>query len=141
LKNKDFPVAGQGPRIDVQGGNKPDKLDFSGSIGGLPIYAVVSFKAILRKDETFIDDPIYRRVPFEKSPEALFERSRLFLQKTGLSGQFKESAWGFMINADLLNYIEASDKTGNRWKKLDARAILFWYRQSPQPLGLLELAA
>jgi len=85
------------------------------------------------------DGPIYRRVPFEKSPEALVERSRLFLQRAGLSGQFKDSAWGFMVNGDLLNYIETSDKSENRWKKLDARAILFWYRQSPQPLGLLGL--
>jgi hypothetical protein len=85
--------------------------------------------------------PRYRRIPVEKSPEALVERSRLFLQKVGLSGKFKDSAWGFMENSNLLDYIKNSDQTENWWKKLDARAMLFWYRQSPDSLGFLGLAS
>jgi serine/threonine protein kinase len=84
-------------------------------------------------------DRLYQHIPFEKSPEALVERSRVFLQKAGLSGQVKDSAWGFMENSELLSYIRKSDQTENWLKKLDARAILFWYRQSPESLGFFEL--
>ena len=40
--------------------------------------------------------------------------------------------YGYVANTDLLNYIERFDKTSDRWKKLDAKAVLFWYRQSPR---------
>jgi serine/threonine protein kinase len=86
-------------------------------------------------------DRLYQHIPFEKPPEALVERSRVSLQKAGLSGQVKDSAWGFMENSELLSYIRKSDQTENWLKKLDARAILFWYRQSPESLGFFELAS
>jgi hypothetical protein len=82
-----------------------------------------------------------RGITFNKSPEALVERSRLFLQKAGIEGQFQDSAYGFATNIDLRNYIENSDKTAIRRGKIDARVILFWYRQSPRPLGISDLAS
>jgi serine/threonine-protein kinase len=73
-------------------------------------------------------------IPFEKDPVALVERCQSFLQKAGLSGQFKDSAYGFIANNDLLKHFQDLDTTGKRWKKLDARVNLFWYRQSPEAL-------
>jgi hypothetical protein len=77
---------------------------------------------------------LYRRMPFKKSPDVLVERSHEILKKAGYSEDFADSAYGFMQNIDLLRYIQKSDKTVNRWKNLDSKAILFWYRQSPRPL-------
>jgi serine/threonine-protein kinase len=68
-------------------------------------------------------------IPFEKSPDALVERCRLFLEKAELSGQFEDSAHGFI-------HIQNSDTKAERWKKPDAREYLFWYRQSPEDLGI-----
>jgi hypothetical protein len=45
---------------------------------------------------------------------------------------------GFYKNSDILRYFETLDHIANRWKKLGANAILFWYRQSPR---LLEAPA
>jgi predicted Ser/Thr protein kinase len=82
-----------------------------------------------------------RGITYKKSPEALVERSRSFLQKAGLDGQFQDSAYGFATNIDLRNHIENSDKAAIRRGKIDARIILFWYRQSPRPLGISGLAS
>ena len=68
-------------------------------------------------------------IPFEKNPDALVERCRLFLEKAGLSGQVKDSAYGF-------KRIQNSDIKAERWKKPDARENRFWYRQSPEDLGI-----
>ncbi len=77
---------------------------------------------------------LLRRIPFDNHPEALVELSRQFLQKAGYSAESAYSAHGFVKNEDLLRYIEDTDATIDRWKKVDAKAILFWYRQSPSPL-------
>jgi serine/threonine protein kinase len=77
---------------------------------------------------------LHRRISFEMPPDVLVARSREIIKKAGYSEKFADSAYGFVANSDLLNYIKASDKTANRWKNLDAKAILFWYRQSPRPL-------
>jgi hypothetical protein len=45
-----------------------------------------------------------------------------------------DRAYGFIVNEELLKNIKNSDKTANRWKNLDAKAILFFYRQSPRPI-------
>ncbi len=82
---------------------------------------------------------LHRRIPFEKPPQALVQRSHDILMKAGFSEKPADSAYGFIENSDLLRYIEESDKSANRWNKLDSRAILFWYRQSPRQLGILAL--
>jgi hypothetical protein len=81
---------------------------------------------------------LHRRVPFEKHPQFLIERSREILKKAGYTDEPADSDYGFYKNSDLLRYFEKLDNTANRWKKLGANAILFWYRQSPR---LLEAPA
>jgi serine/threonine-protein kinase len=80
---------------------------------------------------------LHRRIPFKKPPEALAERSRIFLKQIGCLNDSDPSIYGFVANRDLLNHIENSDKKADRWKKLDSNAILFWYRQSPRRLQIL----
>ncbi len=75
---------------------------------------------------------LHRRIPFDKPPEALAERVRLFLKKVGCLNDSDYRVYGYVANNDLLNYIENFDKKSDRWKKLDAKAVLFWYRQSPR---------
>jgi predicted Ser/Thr protein kinase len=77
---------------------------------------------------------LHRRIPFKKSPEVLIERSRDFIVKAGYTEEPADSAYGFDSNSDLLDYIKESVKTSDRWKNLDAKAILFWYRQSQRPI-------
>jgi serine/threonine-protein kinase len=96
---------------------------------GLLAFIIVGFLAALAmKDRIFL----HRRMPFEKPPYLLVERSREIIKKAGYTDSFADSAYGLMENTDLLNYIEKSDEAANRAKKLDAKAILFWYRQSPR---------
>jgi serine/threonine-protein kinase len=98
---------------------------------GIPAFIIVGLLAALAmKDRVFL----HRRIPFEKPPEALVERSHEILKKAGYSEKFADSAYGFVENSDLLNYIENSEKSPDRWKSLDAKAILFWYRQSPRQI-------
>jgi hypothetical protein len=83
---------------------------------------------------------LHRRIPFKKSAEALVERSQTFIKKAGYSEDFADRAFGYMVNTDFLNYLERSDKDWNRRQNLDAKTILFWYRQSPHALGLSTLS-
>jgi serine/threonine protein kinase len=103
--------------------------------GILAIILVASIAAIAIKDRIVL----YRRIPFEKPPQALAELSQNIIRKAGFSEKFADSAYGFKENSDLLHYIEESDKSANRWNNLDSRAILFWYRQSPRQLGVFGL--
>jgi hypothetical protein len=105
---------------------------------GLLAFIIVGLLAIVAMSNGSM---LHRRIPFENSPEILAERSRQFLKKAGYPEKLAYSAYGFMNNADLLSYIEKSDETANRWKDLDAKAILFWYRQSPRALGVFESVA
>jgi len=70
----------------------------------------------------------------EKPPEALVEISQQLLASIGLSEGRDYSAYGFFKNDELLNYITDTGKSGDKWKNLDAEAILFWYFQSPERL-------
>ena len=122
----------------------PEMVAASGSKEGLrpPIaWGILAFiivglvAALVLKDQV----SLHRRIPFDKSPGALVERSRLFLNELGFTEKFEDSAYGFIQNSDLLRHIEASDKSVNRWNSLDSKAILFWYRQSPRQLGIWGL--
>jgi predicted Ser/Thr protein kinase len=122
----------------------PEMVAASGSKEGLqPLVAwgllgfliVGVLAALMIKDRTYL----HERIPFEKPPEALVERSQDILKKAGFTEKFESNAYGFMQNSDLLRYIEESDIPMNRLDRLDSKAILFWYRQSPRSLGISEL--
>jgi hypothetical protein len=122
----------------------PEMVAASGSKEGLrPAVAVsllafiiVGMIAVIAINDRLSSE---RRIPIEKRPEELVERSHNILRKMGYTEKFADSAFGFMANYELLDYIEQSDRTADRWKKLNAQAVLFWYRQSPRPLGVFGL--
>jgi hypothetical protein len=76
-------------------------------------------------------------VPLEKPPEALAERSKEIIRRFGYTEKALGSAWGFSGNGEYRSWVEAHDKSKDRWKDMeDGRpaAIYFWYRQSRDPL-------
>jgi serine/threonine protein kinase len=77
---------------------------------------------------------LHRRISFEKSPELLVAKAREIIEKAGYPEEFADSAHGFIQNDDLIKYIADSDKSADKWEKLDSKAILFWYMQSPNRL-------
>jgi serine/threonine-protein kinase len=69
-----------------------------------------------------------------KSPEVLAERAREFLRKTGYT-EGGDQAFGYSSDNNFLNYIRRTDKTAARWETLrEFSPLLFWYRQSAQPM-------
>jgi hypothetical protein len=115
----------------------PEMVAASGSKEGLrPLVAwgLLTFiiigliTALAIRDRT----ALYRRMPFENPPEHLLKLAQHIIDKAGYSEEPVDSAYGFSVNDPLLKYIESSDKSPDRWKNLDANAIVFWYRQSPR---------
>ncbi len=100
------------------------------ALGLLAIIIVATLANIAMNDRYVF---LHRRIHFEKSPEMLVERSHEILKKLGYPVS-ANSLYGFEENSDLLSYLDKSDKSANRWKNLDATAILFSYRQSPNPI-------
>ncbi|HEV3329727.1 MAG TPA: serine/threonine-protein kinase [Bryobacteraceae bacterium] len=92
--------------------------------------AVIS--AILLSAQT----SLYRRVPLEKSPEALAESARNILRSVGYSEPAVDTAMGFYEGSAFLRYIAEHDKSKTRWDNLETGALVFWYRGSPRPLAV-----
>jgi hypothetical protein len=79
---------------------------------------------------------LHRRVPLEKSVQGLKERGAEVARKFGYDSA-TDSAYGFFVHGDYLNYIKANDRSPNRWDRLKTGrpvALGFWYRQSPRYL-------
>ena len=100
---------------------------------GLLAFIVLGTVAMLAMNDRFM---LHRRIPFEKSPEVLVERSQEIIKKAGYPGNLPTASMALWRISILLSYIKKPDKSADRWKNLDAQAILFWYRQSPVPLGI-----
>lgn len=99
---------------------------------GILTFIVLGTVAIMWMNDRLM---LHRRIPFEKSPDVLVERSKEIINKAGYPAEYADSDYGFMENLDIPSVLKNRDKSSDRWKNLDARAILFWYRQSPGPLG------
>lgn len=79
----------------------------------------------------------------ERPPEVLVERARELLIRDGLDPAPVDSAHGFGINRNYLNYVATHDARPGRWQHIaDARpgAMLFYYRQSPIELVAVRTA-
>jgi serine/threonine-protein kinase len=78
------------------------------------------------------------RVP-GKLPEVLAERARDLIKLGGYSDLPADSAYGFEYDTDFLSFVQRTDSSRDRWQKLKAyNPILFWYRQSPRPLEMVD---
>ena len=84
---------------------------------------------------------LHRRVPFEKSPEALRERTSAIVNRLGYTDAPTDRVYGFDINSDYFRYVLDHDSSPSRWNQLatgQPAALYFWYRQSPRYLAPLN---
>ena len=84
---------------------------------------------------------LHRRVPFEKSPEALRERASAIVNRLGYTDAPADRVYGFEINSDYFRYVLDHDSSPTRWNQLSTgqpAALYFWYRQSPRYLAPLN---
>ncbi len=78
---------------------------------------------------------LHRRVPLEKSPEALKERAHTIIAKLGYTDPPADSTYGLGSDFSFLRYVETENPS--LLKQLSTSqpaAIYFWYRQSPEML-------
>ena len=76
-------------------------------------------------------------VPLEKPPDVLVEKAKEILKSGGYSNPSADSAFGFMPDFEVIQYVVAHDPSISRWQGLDPGPLRFWYRQSPEPLMTL----
>lgn len=77
---------------------------------------------------------LYRKVPLNKSPEVLRDRSAELVKKFGYTATPGDSAYGMGLDRAYLRYVHDTDQSASRWDRLSTgqpAAIYFWYRQSP----------
>jgi len=81
---------------------------------------------------------LHRRVPFEKSSEALRERASAIGNRLGYTDPPADRAYGFNTSNDYFRYVLDHDTSPTRWNQLSTgrpAALYFWYRQSPRYLA------
>ena len=75
---------------------------------------------------------LHRRVPLEKSPEALQERARTILTRFGYTDPPVDSVYGLSVDAQYLQYAQTKNPVLLReLSNSQPASIYFWYRQSP----------
>ncbi|HLW98799.1 MAG TPA: serine/threonine-protein kinase [Candidatus Acidoferrales bacterium] len=72
---------------------------------------------------------IYRTVGFPKPPEVLADRAQDILRGMGYTATPGDTATGFDVDGDYLNYVEKHDTSATRWNHVTG-AVQFWYRES-----------
>jgi protein kinase-like protein len=76
-------------------------------------------------------------VPFGDSPEVLATTAREMVSRFGYTDAPADTASGFGLQFNYLQYIETNQKTTTRWEALrsdEPPTAIFWYRQSPKLL-------
>jgi len=75
---------------------------------------------------------LHRRVPLEKSPEALQERARTIIARLGYTDPPADSTYGLGSDGEYLRYAETKEPSWLRQLSTSQPAtIYFWYRHSP----------
>jgi hypothetical protein len=77
---------------------------------------------------------LFQLVAMDKPPDYLAERAREILRKAGYNDLPADSAHGFTSNTELLQHVQTHDQSPSRWDRLPDSALMFWYRQSANPL-------
>ena len=78
---------------------------------------------------------LHRRVPLEKSPEALQEKARTIIARLGYTDPPADSTYGLGSDGEYLRYAETNNPSWLRELSTSQPAsIYFWYRQSPANL-------
>jgi hypothetical protein len=87
---------------------------------------------------------LQRRVPLEKSPEALQERARIILSKFGYQDPPVDSTYGIGADTAYLRYAEKNASLFRELSNSQPASLFFWYRQSPfnlMPRGHMAVRA
>jgi Protein kinase domain len=77
---------------------------------------------------------LLRYVPMHKPPEALVARARDVLARLGYDAPAADSAWGLVVDQDLLQQVKRHDASPARWERLRTVApgpVRLFYRESP----------
>ncbi len=76
----------------------------------------------------------YRNASLDQSPEVLRAHARDVIKKLGYTEPPLDSADGFILKEDYLQYMAAHDQSPTRWDKMrEGRGpYRYWYRQSPR---------
>jgi Protein kinase domain len=80
---------------------------------------------------------LYSHAPMKRSIGFLDDRAREIAASIGYTAPPFDSARGLGINNAIIRYIGDKDRTASRWSGLGngpASVMLFWRRESPQPL-------
>jgi predicted Ser/Thr protein kinase len=117
----------------------PEMVAASGSNDGLKpwiawaclAFIILGIAAAVMLKQQFA---LYGRVPIAHPPDALVLKARDILKTIGYPDPPADSRFGFEPNESYLQQVEKNDRSPNRFDKLPALAIQFWYRQSPRPL-------
>jgi serine/threonine-protein kinase len=72
----------------------------------------------------------YRAISMPKPPDVLTDRAQELLKRFGYTEKPAQTATGFDVDGDYINYIEKNDKSAKRWNRSES-GVTFWYRQSP----------
>ncbi len=74
---------------------------------------------------------------FEKPPQALAVRATEILRQLGHTERPGDRLYGFDVTAQYLRHVEATDRSPTRWNdigRVRPSPLVFWYRQSPDPI-------
>jgi hypothetical protein len=113
----------------------PEMVAAAGSKEGIKpvwVWASIAIVAICLLIEILITGHtrLYRAVGIFKSPEVLAETAQNMLRQMGYTAAPGDTAMGFTVDSDYLNYVEKNDKNVTRWSHVPS-AVQFWYRESP----------
>jgi len=101
------------------------------AFGLLAFVIAGAFAAMLMKDRT----DLMQLDPSVKPRDFLVERAREIIRKSGYSTEGGDSAFGFDVDIDQLDYLQDSSNVPDRSQQRDrVGALFFWYRASPRPL-------
>jgi Protein kinase domain len=84
---------------------------------------------------------IYRYASLDQPPEVLRTRARDMIKSLGYTESPADTADGFVLKQDYLNYIQATDQSPARWNRLRTEGVgayRYWYRQSPRYFNTVE---
>lgn len=81
---------------------------------------------------------LYRVVGTFKSPEVLAETAQNMLRQMGYTAAPVDTAMGFSVDSDYLNYVQKNDQNVTRWDHVPS-AVQFWYRASPTDMYATQL--
>jgi Protein kinase domain len=81
---------------------------------------------------------LYRTVAMPMTPEVLEQRAKDMLKDFGYTRPPADSATGFDINGNYLNYIDRNDTSPDRWSHASS-TVQFWYRRTQTYFAVRQL--